>query len=164
MSNPDPQKTVFISYRRSVGSYLSLLLFKDLTAREFDVFRDVDSIGSGEFENIILNQIAARAHFVVLLTRGTLDCCTDPDDWLRREIEHAVDLKRNIVPVMVDGFQFEDGEKHLVTHKLRRLMDFQGQPLVHDFYDAAVEQLVTRKLTRPVDVELQPTPLEQKEQ
>jgi hypothetical protein len=86
MPNVDPNKTVFISYRRSVHKHLSLLLFKDLRARGFDTFRDSDTMGAGEFDKIILNQIAARTHFVVLLSYGTLDRCSQQpaakDGWL----------------------------------------------------------------------------------
>jgi tetratricopeptide (TPR) repeat protein len=161
----DTDKTIFISYRRSVSKHLSLLLFKDLRTNGFDVFRDVDSIGAGEFEKIILNQIAARAHFLVLLAHGTLDRCSEPSDWMRREIEYALDLGRNVVPVLVDGFHFEDAEKHL-TGKLIRLKDFQGQSLItdeEDYYDVGVNKLVNQKLKQPFYGSIQPTPPENKE-
>ena len=48
----------------------------------------------------------ARAHFVVLLTPSALERCTEPGDWLRREIETALETKRNIVPLMLEGFDF----------------------------------------------------------
>ncbi len=53
----------------------------------------------GSSSSIILNQIEARAHFVVILTPGTVERCTEPGDWLRREIEYAMDKQRNIVPL-----------------------------------------------------------------
>lgn len=162
MSDASADKTVFISYRRSVGRYLSRLLFNDLRTRGFDVFRDVDSIGAGEFEEIILNQIAARTHFIVLLTHGTLERCVESGDWLRREIELAIDLGRNIIPVMVDGFKFEDGEKYLVSDKLRKLKRYQVQPLYDEFYESAVDQLVERKLSKVFQVDLNPTPSQEK--
>jgi len=58
----------------------------DLRQHGYDVFMDVESIDSGQFETIILDQIAARAHFLVILTHGTLERCQEPNDWLRREI------------------------------------------------------------------------------
>ncbi|MBN1966081.1 MAG: toll/interleukin-1 receptor domain-containing protein, partial [Anaerolineae bacterium] len=63
----DPQKTVFISYRRNVSSFIARAIFMDLRAHGYDVFMDVESIDAGEFDRIILGQIAARAHFLVIL-------------------------------------------------------------------------------------------------
>ncbi len=88
---PDEHKTVFISYRRNVASFIARAIFLELRANGYDVFMDVESIDSGAFDTIILRQIEARAHFVLILTPGTLERCAEPGDWLRREIEHAMD-------------------------------------------------------------------------
>lgn len=66
----------------------------------------INGIASGDFERVILESIRARAHFIVLLTPSALERCTDPGDWLRREIEAALATRRNIVPVMLEGFDF----------------------------------------------------------
>ena len=103
-----PPPTVFLSYRRNVSSFIARAVFQDLRQHGYDVFMDVESIDSGQFETIILAQIAARAHFLVILTPGTLEGCQEPDDWLRREIECAMELRRNIVPLLVNDFHFEE--------------------------------------------------------
>jgi tetratricopeptide (TPR) repeat protein len=144
----DPNNTVFISYRRSNSKYLALLLFKELTRRGYDVFFDIESIDSGAFESVILNQIAARTHFVVLLAEGTLDRCSEPGDWLRQEIEHAMGLERNIVPVMVEDFKFNTVQQHL-TGKLSHLPRYNGLKLYYEYFDAAVENLCNRYLQKP---------------
>ncbi|MCC7450371.1 MAG: hypothetical protein IT324_23330, partial [Anaerolineae bacterium] len=84
--------SVFISYRRSVSSYIARAVFQDLRYNSIDAFMDVESIDSGQFDTIILNQIAARPYFLVILTPGTLDRCNEPGDWLLREIDHAISL------------------------------------------------------------------------
>ena len=86
------EKTVFISYRRTNAPW-ALAVYQDLTYHGYDAFFDCLGIVSGDFESIILENIRARAHFLVLLTPSALERCTDPGDWLRREIE-----TRNIVP------------------------------------------------------------------
>jgi hypothetical protein len=102
--------TVFISYRRSVSAFIARAVFQDLRYHEFDVFMDVESIDAGEFDAVILNQIAARTHFVVILTPGAVERCLEPDDWRRREVEYAMQLERNIVPLLVNNFDFCDAE------------------------------------------------------
>ncbi len=70
------------------------------------MFFDYTGIASGDFESVILENIRARAHFLVLLTPSALERCGEPGDWLRREIEAALESRRNIVPLMLEGFDF----------------------------------------------------------
>src|SRR5262245_36369378 len=100
------EKTVFVSYRRTNAPW-ALAVFQDLTLHGYDVFIDYEGIGSGNFEIVILENIRARAHFLVILTPTALERSRDPKDWMRREIEVALDSKRNIVPLMFEGFKFD---------------------------------------------------------
>ena len=84
------EKTVFISYRRT-DVYTALAVYENLKNQGYDVFFDYRSISSGDFEQIIVGNIKARAHFLLILTPTALDRCDEPGDWLRREIEFAVD-------------------------------------------------------------------------
>src|SRR5688572_7685569 len=99
------EKTVFISYRRANLPW-ALAIYQDLTYHGYDVFFDYLSIDSGNFERAILENIKARAHFLVILTPSALERCNEPGDWLRREIETAIDEYRNIVPIMLESFDF----------------------------------------------------------
>ena len=75
------EKTVFISYRRANAPW-ALAIFKELTHHGYDVFFDYTGILSGDYERIILENIQARAHFLVLLAPSTLDRCSEPEDQL----------------------------------------------------------------------------------
>src|SRR6185503_9034035 len=75
------EKTVFISYRRTNLPW-SLAIYQDLTKHGFDVFFDYQSIHSGDFEQVIISNIKARAHFIVILTPSALERCDNPSDWL----------------------------------------------------------------------------------
>src|SRR4051812_17231498 len=106
------EKTVFISYRRT-NAMTARAVYQHLTANNYDCFLDNESIDSGSFERVILSQIAARAHFVVILTPSALERCAEPGDWLRREIEYALDNHRNIVPLMFEGFRYSDAQQYM---------------------------------------------------
>lgn len=99
------EKTVFLSYRRANAPW-ALSIYQNLTATGFDIFFDYKGIGSGDFESVILENIRARAHFLVALTPSALERCANPGDWLRREIEKAMEYRRNIVPLFLEGFDF----------------------------------------------------------
>jgi hypothetical protein len=59
---------VFISYRREVGGILAMALYQHLDDRGLDAFYDIESLRAGQFETVILNQIAARPYFILVLT------------------------------------------------------------------------------------------------
>jgi hypothetical protein len=163
MSDISADKTVFISYRRNVASFIARAVFQDLRANGYDVFMDVESIDSGTFDTIILNQIAARAHFLVILTPGTLERCNEPGDWLRREIETAMDLGRNIVPIFVNNFTLKDTDSYL-TGKLSELPRFNSLNLPHDYFDEGMAKLRARYLRQSITVVIQPTPTAERRQ
>lgn len=157
------EKTVFISYRRSASSFVARAIFMDLHMHGYDVFMDVENIDSGTFDTKILNQIEARAHFLVILSPGTLDRVNQPGDWLRREIEHAIQVRRNVVPILVGDFRFEE-YKHLLTGTLAELPRYNGPTLYHEYFDAAMDRLRTRFLKQPVEGDIVPaSPDEQAE-
>ena len=153
----EEHKTVFISYRRSVGSDAARAVFLDLRHHGYDVFLDVDSINSGQFDTIILRQIEARAHFVLILTPGTVERCADQRDWLRREIEYAMETQRNIVLLMYRDFSFTGTEKYL-TGKLTELPRYNGMTVPHDYFDAAMDKLRSRFLIKPAYGVVKPAP------
>lgn len=148
-------KTVFISYRRNVSAFIARAIFQDLRYNGYDVFMDVMSIDSGAFDTAILNQIAARAHFIVILTPGAVERCIkedgseNQDDWFRREIEHALQLQRNVIPLLVNNFSFQNSELYL-TGKLATLARFNAVNIPHDYFEEAMTRLRTRFLKQEV--------------
>jgi TIR domain len=153
-----PQSTVFISYRRKVSWSIARAVFMNLHQHNYSVFMDVESIDSGRFDRIILDEIAARAHFLVILEHGTLAGCQKPDDWVRREIECAMELERNIVPILIDGFRFDDNTRAHLTGRLRELPSYNGLPLPQEYFNEAMERLRTRFLKLPAQGDITPAP------
>ncbi|WKZ39002.1 MAG: tetratricopeptide repeat protein [Anaerolineales bacterium] len=145
------EKTVFISYRRT-NFYTALAVYQYLTQYGYDVFFDYQSIDSGDFTKAILENIEARAHFVLILSPSALERCNQPGDWLRREIETAIDLKRNIVPMMMEGFDFGSPSTiQALTGKMAALSSYNGLRLYADYFFDAMEKLRTRFLNVTLD-------------
>src|SRR5262245_54648590 len=148
------EKTVFISYRRADEPW-ALAVFGDLTQHGYDVFIDFAGIASGNFETAILENIKARAHFLVLLTPTALERRSDPVDWMRREIEAALDNRRNIVPLMLEGSDFgKPPVAGQLTGKLGALKKYNGISIPAGFFQEAMERLRNRFLNVPVDAVL----------
>ena len=154
------ENTVFISYRRT-DVYTALAVYENLKNQDYDVFFDYTSISSGDFEQIITSNIRARAHFVLILTPTALDRCNDPDDWLRREIELAIDEKRNIVPLFFKGFRFgTPSVSEKLTGKLKNLSRYNGMNVHEDFFQEAMQRLRTQYLSIPLETILHPVSTE----
>jgi formylglycine-generating enzyme len=150
------EKTVFISYRRA-DRWAALAVFKDLTQHGYDVFIDYDGIASGDFERSIVDNLKARAHFLVLLSSTALEHCNDPGDWLHREILLAIETHRNIVPLLLDGFSFSSStSRERLQGKLEPLSRYQSVSLHEEFFDAAMERLRSKFLMVSVDAVLHP--------
>jgi formylglycine-generating enzyme required for sulfatase activity len=143
------QRTVFISYRRALSKHLARAIYLDLQANGWDVFLDVNTIDSGDFDRIILNQIGARAHFILLISPKSLERCANNDDWVLREIQEAVRLKRNIVPIIEEGVDFSREVGYLPSDVRTIISKKSSLSLPHFFFDAAVELLRTRFLKTP---------------
>lgn len=152
------EKTVFISYRRTSLPW-ALFIYQNLTMHGYDVFFDYQSINSGDFEEIIIGNIKARAHFLVILTPSALERCILPNDWLRREIETAIEHKRNIVPLLVEGFDFSSPNViKSLTGKLSELLNYNGLNVPNDFAQEAMERLQQKFLNIPLEIKLDPYP------
>jgi tetratricopeptide (TPR) repeat protein len=150
------EKTVFISYRRTNAPW-ALAVFQNLTQHGYDVFYDFKGIASGDFERVILENINARAHFLVLLTPSALERCGDPADWLRREIETALESQRNIVPLMLEGFDYSSPAiaKEL-TGELAKLKRYNALRVPAEYFDEAMGRLREKYLNVPLDAVLHP--------
>jgi hypothetical protein len=144
------EKTVFISYRRTNISW-ALFVYQNLTIHGYDVFFDYQNIGSGNFESVILDNIRARAHFIVVLTPSALENCNKPGDWLRREIETAIDENRNIIPFMADNFDFgSQAVKNALTGKLKILSTYNGLPVNTAYVFEAMDRLRNQFLNKAI--------------
>ena len=145
----DKIDSVFVSYRRTTSKHAALLVFKDLDQQGYDVFIDYQRLDSGKFAAELLHQIASRRHFVVILSPGCLDRVVNQDDWLRKEIEYAIDSQRNIVPLLFDDFNFASA-KQFLTGTLSALPEYNGLTVPDGYFDEAMNKLRSRFLKQPV--------------
>jgi tetratricopeptide (TPR) repeat protein len=150
------EKTVFLSYRRTNIPW-ALAIFQDLTQCGYDVFLDYNGIAGGDFKRVILGNITARAHFLVLLTPSALERCNDPADWLRREIETALESQRNIVPLMLEGFDFRCPKiASQLTGSLAALNHYNGLSIPPEYFSEGMHKLRSRYLNIPLSAVLHP--------
>lgn len=135
---------VFISYRRSTGSQLASLLKVHLQLRGLGVFLDVVELGSGEFDNNILLNIADSSNFVLLLTSNSLDRCmgdTLVQDWVHKELRCALQNSIPIIPV-TSNFEWPKN-KDQFPDDIQRVMKMNAVNWVHEYQDASLLKLIS---------------------
>ena len=96
---------VFISYRRRGGREYARTLYLELRNRGIKTFFDYTSLQHGDFNADILRAIEEAPNFIMIVTDGAFERCSDENDWVRKEIEYAKKLGKNIVPVAPTGHQ-----------------------------------------------------------
>lgn len=100
---------VFISYRRSGGEFLAKIIHDELTRRGIRAFIVFRSLRAGRYDDQLYQRIDECDDFILLLTEHALDrCSTDEDDWLIKEITHALACQKNVIPIITEHFQWPD--------------------------------------------------------
>lgn len=135
---PQNSYDVFISYRRANGAAEARLIRSALVDHGLRVFLDVTDLDKGLFDDALLRCIAVTPNFVVILSPHALDSCVEKGDWLRAEIAHAAAHQRNIVPVMLPGFEFPAQLPDDITTLPRH----QAVQYSHVFFEAAVSKIL----------------------
>ena len=139
---------IFFSYRRKEDRYTGGRVVETLE-REFgegSVFRDIDSMSSGNFEEQIVRAIKDSEIVVVLVAPGWFDSFAgkakaSTTDYVKKELLTALGHKKEIVLLLTDGALLPDATlekmiaglpkelralEKLHFHKLRSDPDFRG--------------------------------------
>ena len=133
---------IFISYRRDGGEDLARLLRDRLTNYGFKVFFDVESLRSGAFNKALFEKIAECTDVLVVLPPNGLDRCSNPDDWVRLEIAHALKLKKNVIPILMRNFSFPK----TLPEDIRDLATMNGINSNNEYFDASIEKLINQRI------------------
>jgi glycerophosphoryl diester phosphodiesterase len=105
---------IFISYRRQDSAYPAGWLYDRLAERfgPDQIFKDVDSIELGDdFVETITNAVGSCDILLTLIGQDWLDIAgsdgsrrlDDPDDFVRLEIEAALQREVLLIPILVEG-------------------------------------------------------------
>lgn len=94
---------VFISYRRSDGTDKARILDLAFGIDDCRTFLDFKSLGVGAFDKRLEDAVLDAPIFVMVLTPDYFARCNEEGDWVRKEIELALDNNKIIIPINYDG-------------------------------------------------------------
>lgn len=98
---------IFISYKRKSLATANNLYYR-LTTRGYSTFFDLEEMRKDNFDVQLLNYIENAKDIFVVLEEGSLDACKGPDwqkDWFCKEIAHALEKKKNIIPILIGDYK-----------------------------------------------------------
>jgi TIR domain len=141
---------VFISYRRDDSPSAAGRIYDRLKSRlgSERVFFDIDSIGLGvDFVEVLSNSVGKCDALVVIMGRNWVSSAgkddrrrlDDPNDFVRTEIEAALDRGIPVIPVLVDNAEMPRTEE--LPDGLKKLTRRQGIQISHTRFDFDVDRL-----------------------
>ena len=99
---------VFISYRRDGGEFVAKKLRDTLVKAHYHAFLDIEGLGSGDFNEHLLQAIDSSSDYILVLSKNCLDRCVNDDDWVRREIEYAHSKNKHFIALVNKDFDFPE--------------------------------------------------------
>ena len=124
---------------------MAILLRDRLSAKGYRVFLDIESLNSGSFNEKLLSVIEECADVIVVCSKNSLDRCVNEGDWVRMEIAHALKHGKNVVPVLLRGFEWPDTLPDDID-ALRMQNGINAGS--NEYFDAAIDRLVKKFLTK----------------
>ena len=94
---------IFISYRRSDTEQNARTINAEFKARHYRCFLDYDELKDGQFDARIKDAIKDAPLFIALLSPDYFSRCNDENDWVRQEIECALDNDKKIIPININN-------------------------------------------------------------
>ena len=131
---------IFISYRRDGGDTTAKLVCEALKNKGYTVFYDYDSLKGGVFDSKILDTIDKCQDVVLILPKNALARCKHKNDWIRQEIRRALEKEKNIIPVMMDKFEFP---KKLPSD-IQDVTRYNGVRFHMDTFEAVIDKIIER--------------------
>ena len=101
---------IFLSYCGDGGFETAVHIYNILTHDGYTVSFDKDNSHSGPFNDNMRKRVGECTDFIVILDEHVFDRYKDPEfdfdnDSLRIELAHALEKKKNIISIKLDGFK-----------------------------------------------------------
>ena len=137
---------IFISYKRKSLATANNLYYR-LTTRGYSVFFDLEEMRRDNFDVQLLKHIDEAKDVFVLLEECSLDACKTPswkeDDWFCREVAYALEKRKNIIPLLLNGYEMPSA-KSLPT-ELQDLTKKDAPAFSFSFFDSYLDKLIEKE-------------------
>ena len=135
---------IFISYKRKSLATANNLYYR-LTAKGYSTFFDLDEMKKDNFDVQLLNYIENAKDVFVILEEESLDACKIgkwEEDWFCKEIKHALDTHKNIIPILLGGYQMPKAET--LPDELKELTLKNAPEFSYSFFEEYLNKLIEK--------------------
>jgi CHASE2 domain-containing sensor protein len=137
---PDPY-IAFISYRTEEDGAVAQLIERSLLDRGYKTFIDVRSLNIGRFDEQLLREIESARFFILILSPNSLTRCVNENDWVLKELSHALEKHKTIIPVLKNGFNFDSKEGISDLPEIAALKKYHGIPYSNSDFEGFMRKL-----------------------
>lgn len=144
---------IFVSYKRKSLATANNLYYR-LTTRGFSTFFDLDEMKKDNFDVQLLHYIESAKDVFVILEEGSLDACKTgkwEEDWFCKEIKHALDAHKNIIPILLGGYQMPKADT--LPDELKELTLKNAPEFSYSFFEEYLNKLIEKGFitAKPLD-------------
>ncbi|MBQ4632594.1 MAG: toll/interleukin-1 receptor domain-containing protein [Prevotella sp.] len=136
---------IFISYKRKSLPTANNLYYR-LTTRGYSTFFDLEEMGRDNFNVQLLNCIENAKDVFVILEEGSIDGCQkenwEEEDWFCHEIAFALEKKKNIIPILLNGYQMPSQD--FFPDRLKELSLKNAPEFNFSFFEAYLDKLIEK--------------------
>ena len=136
---------IFISYKRKSLPTANNLYYR-LTTRGYSTFFDLEEMGRDNFNTQLLNYIENAKDVFVIIEEGSLDGCKQENweekDWFCHEIAFALEKKKNIIPILLNGYQMPSQDSF--PDRLKELNLKNAPEFNFSFFEAYLDKLIKK--------------------
>ena len=142
---------VFVSYRRSDGKDIARILNLAFKNAGYRCFLDYNDLEGGVFGKKLENAVLDAPVFVMVLTNDYFARCTQEGDWVRREIELALDNDKIIVPLNYDAVL--NGVPDYLDEKFKERVGCHNFATVYsnDAFEATFNDMLEKRIRKVMD-------------
>ena len=137
---------IFISYKRKSLPTANNLYYR-LTTKGYSTFFDLEEMRSDNFDTQLLQYIENANDIFVILEEGSLDGCKKEnwknEDWFCHEIAFALEKKKNIIPILLNGYVMP--EQRELPQGLKELSLKNAPEFSFSFFDEYIEKLISKE-------------------
>ncbi len=135
---------IFISYKRKSLATANNLYYR-LTTRGYSTFFDLEEMRRDDFNEQICTYIKNSKDVFVILEEGSLDACKSADwekDWFCKEIYFALKEGKNIIPILLNGYQMPDAS--FFPEELKAFSYKNAPEFSFSFFDEYIDRLIEK--------------------
>ena len=136
---------IFISYKRKSLPTANNFYYR-LTTRGYSTFFDLEEMGRDNFNVQLLKYIENAKDVFVILEEGSLDGCKkenwEEEDWFCHEIAFALEKKKNIIPILLNGYQMPPQD--FMPDRLKELCLKNAPEFNFAFFEAYLDKLIEK--------------------